>query len=314
MNQALPSVTRVYQNHHLDSTRWEGFMPRDDDIIVTTSYKSGTTFTQQILTRLLYGHLDPMPERDKLSPWIDARFHPQPLTALMDDLEAMRGRRFIKSHLALDGLPYYPGVKYLIVGRDPRDVFMSFYNHYGNYTDFAYGALDRAGANDGPMPRCPDNIHIAWDQWINRGWFEWESEGYPFWGNMHHTQSYWNYRHLPNFLFLHYADMRRDLPGTVRRLAAFIDHPVTSEVVDRVVHESSFETVKRDAEAKDAANPETSKAVFAGGESAFIYKGTNGRWRHVLTQDELGMYERAKARVLSPDCAAWLEDGGVVTP
>ncbi len=312
MNQSRPEVTRLYQNHHLDSSRWDDFRPRDDDIIVTTSYKSGTTFTQQILSHLLYGHLDPMPERDQLSPWLDARFHPQSLSERLDGLEAMTGRRFIKSHLPLDGLPYYPNVKYIIVGRDPRDVFMSFYNHYSNYTELAYSALDRAGVDDGPLPRCPEDIHVAWDRWINRGWFDWESEGYPFWGNMHHTQTYWAFRHLPNFLFMHYADMRRDLPGAVRRLAEYLDHTVTDEDVDRVVREASFEKVKQDAEARDAANPEVGKAIFAGGQSAFIYKGTNGRWRDVLTQDELRMYEDAKARVLSPECAAWLENGGVV--
>jgi hypothetical protein len=33
--------------------------------------------------------------------------------------------------LALDGLPYREDVQYIMVGRrDPRDVFMSLWNHY----------------------------------------------------------------------------------------------------------------------------------------------------------------------------------------
>ncbi len=36
----LPKVTRVYQNHHLDSTRWSLYSPRPDDIVITTAYKS----------------------------------------------------------------------------------------------------------------------------------------------------------------------------------------------------------------------------------------------------------------------------------
>ena len=50
----MPRTTRVYQNHHLDSTRWQHIEPRDGDIIVTTSYKSGTTWTQGILNALLH--------------------------------------------------------------------------------------------------------------------------------------------------------------------------------------------------------------------------------------------------------------------
>ena len=36
MTTDLPSPTREYRNHHLDSTRWRSFQPRDDDVIVTT--------------------------------------------------------------------------------------------------------------------------------------------------------------------------------------------------------------------------------------------------------------------------------------
>ena len=45
----------MYRNHHLDSTRWDGFVPRDDDIFVTTAYKAGTTWTQRILAAFVFG-------------------------------------------------------------------------------------------------------------------------------------------------------------------------------------------------------------------------------------------------------------------
>ena len=50
----LPQRTRVYQSHHFDSTRWDYFEPRDDDIIIATSYKAGTTWTQAIVAHLLF--------------------------------------------------------------------------------------------------------------------------------------------------------------------------------------------------------------------------------------------------------------------
>ena len=308
--RSLPWPTRVYQNHHLDSTRWRDYRPRAGDIIVTTSYKAGTTFTQQILLQLLYGMQDPLPQLGELSPWIDARFMPVPLEQIYAGLEQQQGRRFIKSHLPLDGLPYFEQVKYLVVGRDPRDVFMSLVNHYGNYTEFAYAALNGGDRVGDSMPAFPDDVHELWRGWISRGWFEWESEGYPFWGNMHHTQTYWDYRHLPNFLFVHYADLLADLEGSVRRIAAFIDHEPSEDDVARVVREASFANVKKQAiTADDAAAPDEPR-IFAGGQNAFIFKGTNGRWKDVLGEQDLELYEQAKRRVLEPDCARWLEQGG----
>ncbi len=315
MRSPPPAVTRTYQNHHLDSTRWAGYRPRDGDIIITTSYKAGTTFTQCILMSLICGGVDSLQRLgDEVSPWIDLRSMPLPLEAIYATLEAQTHQRFLKTHLALDGLPYFPNVHYLVVARDPRDVFMSFANHYGNYTDFAYRNFASGSPPGGPLPPFERNIHKLWRNWITRGWFEWESEGYPFWGNMHHIQTYWNHRHLPNLHFLHYADMLSDLAGTVRRIAAWIGHPATDGEVARVAAEASFSSMKRKAEEADASTPPGTPRMFAGGNAAFINKGTNGRWRGVLTGEDLRLYEATKARVLTPDCAEWLERGGAVAP
>jgi hypothetical protein len=40
-------------------------------------------------------------------------------------VEGVQHRRFLKSHLPLDGLPYRESAKYIYVGRDSRDIFMS---------------------------------------------------------------------------------------------------------------------------------------------------------------------------------------------
>lgn len=152
---------------------------------------------------------EPADAQRKVSVWFEPRW--VQIDESIAKLEAQQHRRVIKSHLPLDGLPYYPQVQYIVVGRDARDVFMSLWNHHANYApgflDFLNGLPDRVGD---PMPAAPDNIHEFWRGWSTQGWFPWESEGYPYWGNLHHTRTWWAYRHLPNILFVHYNDLLTD--------------------------------------------------------------------------------------------------------
>ena len=310
----LPQVTRLYQNHHLDSTRWEPYSPRNDDIIISTSMKSGTTWTQSIVRELIGRSLDshhadrsdsiPLPDK-KSSLWPDARFAGR-IEALYEDLEAQTHRRFLKTHLPLDGLPFYPQVKYLVIGRDARDVFMSMWNHYSAYVDGFYKRINEVPDLVGdPCPRCPEDIHAFWQSWISQGWFDWEQEGYPFWGNMHHAQTWWNYRHLDNIQFFHYADMLADPKKEIKRIADFLDIEVSDESLTAIVQHTSLSAMRQRSQ-KDGPHP-----VWKEGANTFYFKGTNGRWREVLSADELAMYETTKSQVLTPECARWLEQGRV---
>src|SRR5258708_9631282 len=172
MSVSLPAVQHTYQNHTLDSTRWNRFVPRNDDIIIATPYKSGTTWMQNIVLHLIFQDLQPR-DINEFSPWLDIRL--SPLDETIGKLEAQKHRRCIKSHLPLDGLPYFPQVKYIVVGRDARDVFMSMWNHHSNYIPEVYEGMNNTPGRVGdPMPPCPANIRDFWRGWISRRWFEWE--------------------------------------------------------------------------------------------------------------------------------------------
>ena len=60
-----------------------------------------------------------MPE---LSPWVDLRVPER--KAKMERIEAQKHRRFLKTHLPLDALPYHKNVKYVYVVRSGLDIFM----------------------------------------------------------------------------------------------------------------------------------------------------------------------------------------------
>lgn len=300
-----PVRSRVYRNHHLDSRRWDRIALRPDDIIISTSYKAGTTWTQRIVSLLIFGSA-PLPRTlGQLSPWVDARFIPVPIEDLSADLAGRSHRRFMKSHLPLDALPWDDRVKYIYVGRDGRDVFMSLCNHWGAHTDTAYRLLNSGPEFVGePFPRCPGDVHALFDNWIHRASFPWEHDGWPYWSHFYHADSFWKFRVCPNIHFLHYADLKADLAGEMRRLAAFLELPVEEDVLPSLVAKAGFEAMKR-----EAAERAEFDLMFEGGAGRFFFKGTNGRWKGVLTPAELGEYDNVVARALTPSCAAWLERG-----
>lgn len=301
------NVTRTYQNHTIDSTRWRGFEPRSGDIIVTTSYKSGTTWTLGLLYQMLALKEGAAPPPTDY--WIDARMFPVVLEEQLAELAALPHRRVLKSHLAADGLPIWPEVRYVVVGRDPRDVFMSLVNHYEQFTDTAYAAFNESPGRVGePLPHYDGDIHKLWQGWITRGWFEWEVEGFPWWGNMHHVASWWPLRTQPNVLFVHYADLKADLPKEIERIAEFAGFDLTPDEVQAIAAASTLEAMREGAEA--AGDPLAD--FFRDGARGFFFKGTNERWRSVLSEQELDQYEAAKSRVLAPEAARWIECGGAV--
>jgi aryl sulfotransferase len=50
-------------------------------------------------------------------------------------------------------------------------------------------------------------------------------------------------------------------------------------------------------------------AIFDGGAGVFINRGTNGRWKDVLTPQDSLDYERMAVEKLGPECARWLMTG-----
>jgi aryl sulfotransferase len=300
---ALPERTHEYRNHHLDSTRWDNYAVRDDDVIITTAYKAGTTWTQRIMASLILGPEPLYADLWEISAWVDARFH-GPVEPMLEQLEAQEHRRFVKSHLAADGLRFFPEAKYIVVGRDTRDVFMSLFNHYAAYTDAVYARFNDPDRPGPELPTCPGSPRELWPRWISEGWFEWEPDGWPFWSHSHHLATWWDVRDLPNVLFVHYRDLKAGTEAEMRRIAAFCDIAVDDERWPELVASVGFDAMRAEAHERNLM-----AFAFEGGADTFFFKGANGRWRDVLTEYDLALYDRSAATILDPDLRHWLEHG-----
>jgi aryl sulfotransferase len=294
--QCASAKTRELRNHHFDSTVWNDFQFRDDDIVIASYAKAGTTWTQQIIAQLLFGG-DPNVEIAAISPWLDLRITPK--ADMLSSVESQHHRRFLKTHLPVNALVFSARAKYVYVGRDARDIVWSLHHHHASANAFWYGALNHVPGRIGPAIGPPPNdIRAYWLDWL-------EKDGHPFWPFWENVRTWWAVRVLPNVLLVHYDALKRDLPHEIRRIAAFLDIPIDEACWDDIVEHSTFGWMKRNA-AKCAP---MGGSVWNGGAQTFINKGVNGRWKSVLTREDIEAYETRSVRELGNACANWLTTG-----
>jgi len=293
MNRAWPHKTRELHNHHFDSTIWNDLAFRDDDIVIATYAKSGTTWMQQIVAQMLHGG-DPELAVAELSPWLDLRVPPKEVKLPL--VEAQTGRRILKTHLPVDALVFSPRAKYLYIGRDGRDVVWSLYNHHANANAAWYGALNDTPGRVGPaIEPPPADIRDYWRDWLAQ-------DGHPFWPFWDNVRSWWAIRELPNVQFVHFNDLKRDLPGEMRRIAAFLEIPLDEARWDAIVEYCSLDWMKKNA----VKSVPLGGAFWDGGAETFINKGVNGRWTDTMMAGESAEYEARAVAELGADAARWL--------
>ncbi|KAJ2975131.1 hypothetical protein NQ176_g5689 [Zarea fungicola] len=297
----LPVKTREVQNHHSDSTIWNDFPFRNDDIIITTYAKSGTTWMQQIVGQLTQG-ASPTLSVGELSPWVDLRVVPR--NEMLQMLESQQHRRFIKTHLPVDGLTWSPDVKYLYVARDARDMIWSLHHHFTVATPVFWNIINETPGLVGPPmahpPKDPRDLFLDLLEDDTRTTIPW-----PYWS---HTRSWWAVRNQPNVLFVHFADLKKDLEGEMRRIAKFLDiSNLSDDEWKAAVEHSTFAWMKEHAE---LPSPGLVDQVFDGGAQSFINKGSNNRWADVLSEEDNKRYLEKAKEELGEECANWLVNGG----
>jgi aryl sulfotransferase len=298
---------REYRTWSLDSRRWADYAPRLDDIVIATAPKCGTTWTQQIVSSLVFqdAQARPLPS---VSPWLDARFRGFS-EEVHANLQAQTHRRFIKTHLPVDGLPLFDEVRYIHVARDGRDALMSMHNHFTGYSASQFENFDRIGLDDPavgrPYPRFPANPAAFFRVWISTPAVPGHTEGTPGPSFFDLEAGYWAERHRPNVLLVNYCDLKADLAGEMRRISSFLDIAVDETVWPSLVAAASFESMQA---VGGELMPQT-RTMFPEGSQRFFNRGVNGRWRDVLTADDLALYDEKVCEKFPPGLAAWLEGG-----
>lgn len=287
-----------------DSTRWDGFEFRDGDVVISTPPKCGTTWTQMLCALLIFDTTELARPLAELSPWLDMQLYP--LEEVYARLAAQQHRRFIKTHTPLDGLPWDDRVTYLGVGRDPRDVAVSWAHHLGNLDPdrFLAAREDAVGNADLDELVPPDPVD---DRSPVRRWIEDDNdlEVMTLGRMLAHLQTLWDRRGEPNVALFHYADYSADLVGQTRRLARVLGIDRDDDRLAELAAAARFDAMKARAD-RTAPNSDLSLWRDAG---EFFHRGSSGQWREVFTPEDVARYDERVAELVPGDLAAWVHGG-----
>jgi aryl sulfotransferase len=290
---AAAATPRIVQNHTLDSTRWHDFVFRERDIIIASWAKAGTTWLQHIVNQLVLGGVGRIPLSD-VSPWIENRLYSR--KQMYRRLALQTHRRFVKTHLPADALPWSELARYVCICRDGRDVAWSWYHHHRSLLPGIYEIINGLGGRVGPpFERPVEPFNEFFRLWLER-------DGYPLWPFWSHVRSWWDVRERENVLLVRFEDLKADLSAEVGRLARFLAPDAETPDLGQIVERSSFEYMKEHA----ATLLRPFETAMSGGAGTFMRQGSISGWRGSISAENLKLYEDCARRSLEPACLDWL--------
>lgn len=301
--------TARYRNLVFDSARWSHIALRPGDIVISTPPKCGTTWTQMLCALLVFDGPDFPAPLEQLSPWIDMLN--KPVAEVCATLEAQEHRRILKTHTPLDGIPLRPDVDYIVVGRDPRDVAVSWEHHMANldlgrFLELRTMALDPGDDWTPPLPPIADDPAARFHQFLTSD----EEGALTLRDVLHHLEVAWALRDRPNVHLVHYGDLRHDVVRELLRLARSLGFPLTHERAGALAAEARLERMRDRA---DDLAPSASQGIWHDNRR-FIRSGGTGEWRMWMTPADEQRYWQRISSLVGGDLARWVHEGRCEPP
>jgi len=276
----------------------------DGDIILATMPKSGTALLAQILHLLKSGGNDDYNFQYEVTGMLEMWKHPE------DDLETRLRRETSKrkpgvpmtwfSHKCPNAQNYgmnvklHPAKRYVGVAREAHEVIKSLHPFLNSHTkEFS----DMWGGFP-PLPISKEEVVSMMSNDLKEMYFD-------------YLKAWWPLRHEPNVLLLHYADLRLDLEGQVRRIAKFLDVALSDELLASTTDKASIQHMKANGHKYvQHGGPNNDILILREGH---INKGQLGGASDFFTAEMNATWEAACKKEFAgadPEMLKWAADGG----
>jgi len=303
---AAPSGAKPAGPPWLDPSRQQDVSFRDGDVIISVPIKSGTNWMMNIVHQLLTGGSADFDSIYDVVAWPEFVEHPgQPIAEVAARLDAMPTdrRRAFKTHTGPGPLPYAePGVgrdvKYVVVCRNPEEALVSFKQFIEKHTQAFF---DLWGVPKQALAR-PD-FPSFYNEVIDAKGMQGMLFGF--------IASWWPQRHASNVLMLHFADMKKDLPGCTRKVADFLGIDPSPEQWAAIDEHSTFAWMKANQSKFDTISTAPVQVLEHG---SMVRKGAVGAAREDGMTDEIAAHLRTVGSKIctDADALAWFYEGGAL--
>ncbi|CAH1245089.1 SULT1A4 [Branchiostoma lanceolatum] len=245
---------------------------KEDDVFVATYTRSGTTWTEEILSLIYNGgdveEVKSTPIYTRI-PYVEYKYFPEGQTEYERFLE-LPSPRLGKTHVPYNMLPRQLQEgrgKLICVARNPKDVAVS---------NFYFNGMNRSF-------KTP----ASWDSFL----YDFMAGNVPLGSVFDHVLGYWVHRSNPGMLFIKYEDLQKDLHGTVKKLADFVGHQLPPGTIDKIVDHCSFKSMSENPMTNYSKHPEQ-RCRFDTSNSEFIRKGVVGDWKNHFTDKQNEAFDK----------------------
>ncbi|XP_017265340.1 sulfotransferase 2B1-like [Kryptolebias marmoratus] len=232
---------------------------KDDDVLLVTYPRTGTTWMQQLLPLMLNGgdvtQVLTTPNW-KRAPWVEIK-------KLSHIVEQMASPRSLVTHLPFNLMPrslHTSKAKVIYVMRNPRDVLVSSY-----FFHQTTNVLDNPGTLDEFIDKFLSG-RVMFGKWTD------------------HVKS-WRHAELGDrIMFITYEEMVQDLPASIRQMSDFLCCNLSEEAIQKTAEHNSFKSM--------IDNPfnEVPKFYLNSDKASFLRKGIAGDWKNHLNSEQLARF------------------------